>query len=103
MSVCSRGSCSLPGPIPRTVRDPAAICVRPLIENVRLQLKGIMLSSITHASCIDLAQRLRLLAIASNVSSSSSSFERNATFVCLSAVQYISIKLVRLKMSIHEC
>lgn len=42
MSVCASGS-SLPGPIPRTVRDPAAICVRPLIKNVRAQLKGIVL------------------------------------------------------------
>lgn len=69
-----------PGPMPRTVREPAAICVRPLQLSQLLFSDG---SSITHASCMDRAQRFRLRAMASNVSISSSLTTRSATLLCL--------------------
>ena len=73
-----------PGPIPSTVREPAAICVRPLREPSKLgPTRNERIT--TYASRMDRAQRFRLLATASSSSSSSSDPAFNATFACLAS------------------
>ena len=73
---------NLPGPIPRTVRDPAAICVRPL-EQCTIINRRTRHQNRAYASSIDRAHRLRLFAIASSSSSSSSEDPLRAIFACL--------------------
>jgi hypothetical protein len=65
----------LPGPIPRTVLEPASTCVLPLEQAFReTRLKYTI---ITYASWMERAQRFRLFAIASSsrISSSEDAFK----------------------------
>lgn len=87
------------GPMPRTVVEPAATCVRPLLEETRDQ-RQVALSrrNRAHASWIERAQIPSDLAVACRMSSSSSESHLTAILACLRGpmgVREISIERTR--------